>query len=299
MNARRLGLLVRAVRVNQGWRQSDLAHEAGVSASTVSRLERGIAGTLTLDTVERIASALNVRTELTGRWQGGDGDRLLNWRHSLLANSVARCLRAHDGWRIVSEASFSIFGERGFIDHLCWHEACAHLLVIELKTEFVDFNDLLGTMDRKVRLARRIAAERGWDPRLVSVWLMVADSRTNRRHAAHHAALLRNRFTLDGRSLQPFLANPTAETAGLAFWPDSRRGNVTKEGPRILTRVRARKATGRSNSGGRKAETVGRGAETAGRGAETAGRGAETAGRRGPAGPSETIATTLSGEQPP
>jgi transcriptional regulator with XRE-family HTH domain len=285
VETRRLGLLVRAVRIHSGWRQLDLAREARVSASTVSRLERGRAGALTLDTVDRIAAALQMRTELTGRWQGGDGERLLNWRHSLLANSVTKVLRAYDGWRIESEVSFSIYGERGSIDNLCWHEACAHLLVIELKTEFVDFNELLGVVDRKRRLAGRIASERGWDPRLISVWLIVADTRTNRRHAFSHAALLRNRFPLDGRSLPSFLAHPVTAQSGMAFWPDSRGENVTKGGRRILTRVRAPKATGRPNSAGREPET--------------GVRKAEMGVREGPAGLSGASDTAASRRRPP
>ena len=43
--------------------------------------------------IERVAAALEVRLELTGRWRGGDGERLLNWRHSTLAESVSAAVR--------------------------------------------------------------------------------------------------------------------------------------------------------------------------------------------------------------
>ena len=239
MDARRLGSLVRAVRVRKGLRQQDVADVAGVSRSTVSRLEAGNVGRLSLGIVERVASVVDVRTELAGRWRGGDGERLLSWRHSLLADRVTAALRAHAGWLVVPEASFSIYGERGVIDQLCWHAASSHLLLVELKTEFVDINEMLGTLDRKARLAPRVASERGWRPRLVSVWLIVTDTRTNRRHAARHSSLLRNRFPLDGRSLPTFLDKPVAVSSGMAFWPDAHPGNVTREATRILTRVRA------------------------------------------------------------
>ena len=207
----------------------------------MSRLESGRAGKLTLDVVGRIASAVGVRTELVGRWQGGDGDRLLNWRHSLLAERVCASLRTHEGWRIEPEVSLCVRGERGVVDQLGWHEASSHLLVVELKTEFVDFNETLGTLDRKVRLAPAIAAERGWRPKRISVWLIVSDTRTNRRHAAGHASLLRTKFPLDGRSLPSFLNSPVTATFGLAFWPDSHPRNLTNEAGRILTRVRVPK----------------------------------------------------------
>ena len=239
MDGRRLGSLVRAVRVRKGLRQQDVADVTGVSRATISRLEAGNVGKLSLDTAERIASVVDVRTELVGRWRGGDGDRLLSWRHSLLADRVTAAIRARDGWLVVPEASFSIYGERGVIDQLCWHATSSHLLVVELKTEFVDINELLGTLDRKLRLAPRVAADRGWRPKLVSGWLIVTDTRTNRRHAARHSSLLRNRFPLDGRSLSSFLDNPMAASSGMAFWPDVSPVNVAKDAVRILTRVRA------------------------------------------------------------
>jgi hypothetical protein len=122
------------------------------------------------------------------------------------------------GWSVEPEVSFAHYGERGIVDQLAWHAACRHILIVELKTEFVDVNELLGTLDRKRRLIHQIAASRGWEPALVSVWLIVCDTRTNRRHAAEHRTLLRSRFRLDGRQLRPFLANPTEATTGLAFW---------------------------------------------------------------------------------
>ncbi|MEA2632936.1 MAG: hypothetical protein QOE66_3155, partial [Chloroflexota bacterium] len=68
------------------------------------------------------------------------------------------------GWILAPEVSFAIYGERRVIDILAWHPGRRALLLIELKTELVDMNELLGTLDRKRRLARRIAQERGWDP---------------------------------------------------------------------------------------------------------------------------------------
>ena len=249
MDGRRLGSLVRAVRTRKGLRQQDLACAAGVSRATVSRLESGNVGRLSLDTVERIASVVDVRTELSGRWRGGDGDRLLNWRHSLLADSFSAAARAHGGWVFEPEVPFSIYGERGVIDQVGWHAGSSHLLVVEIKTEFVDINEMLGTLNRKLRLAPKIAADRGRRPKLVSGWLIVSDTRTNRRHAARHSSLLRSRFALDGRSLSAFLDNPVAATFGMAFWTDVHPENVTKEAARILTRVRRPKPAAAPDSG--------------------------------------------------
>ena len=62
----------------------------------------------------------------------------------------------------------AIYGERGVIDILAWHQKTGSLLVIELKTAVADVNELLGTMDRKQRLAAQVAHERGWNARTVS-----------------------------------------------------------------------------------------------------------------------------------
>ena len=233
----RLGAAIRAVRVRRKLRQCDLACAAGVSDSTISLVERGHGRKLSLDTIRRIGAAIDVRIEVTAWWRGGDLDRLLNRRHSLLEESVASFIAEHPGWSVEPEVSFSIFGERGVVDLLAWHAATGQLLVIEIKTQLVDINELLGTLDRKRRLAREIVASRGWKRRLareivasrgwkpqsVSAWLVVADTCTNRRHSREHAMLIRSRFPLDGRQLRKILRQPAAAGSGIAFWADSNR----------------------------------------------------------------------------
>lgn len=226
MDDQRLGAAVRAVRLRRKLRQQDVAARAGVSRSTISLVERGHLGTLSLTTVRRIAAALDIRVDLVPRWRGGDLDRLLSRRHSRLAEGFAAHLARSPGWVLAPEVSFSIFGERGFVDLMGWHAGCAHLLVLEFKTELVDVNELLGTIDRKQRLARRIAAERGWRPERISPWLVVADTSTNRRHVHEHSTLLKTRFPLDGRHLRRLLGDPTSAGSGLAFWSDSNGGSA-------------------------------------------------------------------------
>jgi transcriptional regulator with XRE-family HTH domain len=230
VNDQQLGRLVRAIRLRRRLRQVDLATAACVSHATVSLLERGHCASLSLATIRRIAAALDVRADLTAWWRGGDADRLMNRRHSLLAESFAAFMATAAGWVVEPEVSFAIYGERGIIDQLAWHPATSHLLVIELKTEFVDVNEMLGTIDRKVRLARTVAAGRGWTARHVSAWVIASSTRTNRRHASQHSALLRSRLRLDGRQLKPFLRDPSEATSGLAFWTDSNPGSTSPEG---------------------------------------------------------------------
>jgi transcriptional regulator with XRE-family HTH domain len=238
MNDMSLAAALRAVRLRRGFRQLDLAKLAGVSRTTVSLIERGHWQSLSIETMRRIAAVLDIRIDCVARWRGGDLDRLVSRRHSLLAEHVAGLLQSSGNWTVLPEVSFAIYGERGVVDQLAWHDAASNLLVVELKTEFVDINEALGTLDRKVRLARTIAAERGWRPAFVSVWMMVSDTRTNRRHAAQHSSLLGSRFQLDGRQLKAFLRNPNGATAGLAFMTDANPGNAGQAGQRKRTTFR-------------------------------------------------------------
>lgn len=235
MTDQRLGAAIRFLRIRRRWRQSDLARRAGCSQSAVSRIERGHLGSVRLDTIRAVAAALDMRLDLVGRWRAGDLDRMLSSAHSALHEDVARRLGGLGGWESAPEVPFSSFGERGAIDILAWHPASRALLVIEFKTEFVDLNELLATLDRKRRLAAEIARQRGWlrEATSVSVWVIVADSSTNRRRAADHATMLRAALPLDGRAMRGWLAGPTGAVGCLSFWSASRRGTGTSPSRRI------------------------------------------------------------------
>jgi transcriptional regulator with XRE-family HTH domain len=222
MDDQRVGVVFRAVRLKKRLRQRDVAALAGLSPSFVSRTERGRIGTCSLDALRKLAGALDMRLEVLPRWRGGELDRLLNARHSVLADDVVRWLGGFDGWVVRPEVSFSIYGERGVIDLLAWHPGRRALLVIELKTEIVDVGELLGTLGRKQRLARKIAQEQGWtDVATVSVCLIVADSRTNRRRIQAHEATLRAALPQGGPILRAWLTDPTGRVNALRTWPDS------------------------------------------------------------------------------
>ena len=233
------------MRIRRGWRQVDLAARAGVSQGLVSRIERGHFEGVTLDALRRVAAALDIRIDVIARWRAGDLDRMLNRAHSALHEAVARRFGTLPGWVSEPEVSFAIFAERGVIDILAWHPKRRALLVIELTTEIVDVNELVGTLDRKVRLAPRVARERGWVGAgdggvTVSSWLIVADTRTNRRRVAAHAAMLRSRYPVDGRTVVGWLADPDRRIAALSYWTMSADGAASVAG-RGTRRVRVRR----------------------------------------------------------
>jgi transcriptional regulator with XRE-family HTH domain len=221
-----IGRSIRAVRVKRGWRQDDVAAAAGVSQSTVSRIECGELEEIQLGTLRRVGAVLGIRVTLDARWRGGELDRLLGSRHSAMHEELARLFETLPEWITVPEVTFAIFGERGAIDILAWHEASRTLLVIELKTELVDVQETVGTLDRKMRLAAEVAAKRGWRPAVVASWLVVADSPTNRRRVAAHGAMLRSAYPADGRTMPGWLREPRGAVAALSFLSSTRVGGV-------------------------------------------------------------------------
>jgi transcriptional regulator with XRE-family HTH domain len=219
MNDHRVGTSLRAIRHRKKLRQVDVAARAGTSATMVARVERGSLANIPVGSVRRVAEALDARLDLVVRWHGGDFDRLINARHAGMHEAMAREFRAFPGWMAEPEVSFSVYGERGVIDILAWHPATRQLLVIELKTELVDINELLATLDRKRRLARGVAFDRGWDPLAISSWVVIAEGRTNRRAVANHAAALRAKLPADGRSMRAWLRKPAGRVDALSFLP--------------------------------------------------------------------------------
>jgi HTH-type transcriptional regulator/antitoxin HipB len=221
MDDQRFGSTIRAVRLKRGWRQVDVASRAGVSPSTISRLERGHPGSLTLDTIRSVAAALDIRVDLVARWRAGDLDRLLNAKHSQLHELVARWFAKElPSWVLAPEVSYAIYRERGVIDIVAWHPSRRAILVIELKTDIVDVNQLIGKVGEKARLIRQIVRDRGWDPLTVSTWVIVAGGRTNRARLAAHRSVLRAAFPTDGRAIRSWLADPVGQMSALSMWSD-------------------------------------------------------------------------------
>jgi hypothetical protein len=133
--------------------------------------------------------------------------------------------------------------------------------VVELKSEIVDVSEMLGTFDRKVRLAPQVAAARDWRPAAVAAWLLVADGRTNRRRLHEHRDVIRAALPDDGRRIEGWLREPEpgghrARTLrALSFMPER---HLTGLRPRLAPpkRVRRNVRAGRRRVGGAKPSLV-------------------------------------------
>jgi transcriptional regulator with XRE-family HTH domain len=224
------------MRLRRGWRQADLGLAADISQDLVSLVERGLLGPTPLRTLRRMAGALNAEVVVSVRWRGTDVDRLLDEGHAALCASLAATLTAL-GWEVRPEVTFSVFGERGSIDLLCWHAGSRTLLVVEVKTEVASVEATFRSLDVKVRLAAKIAREQfGWVATSVAPALVVAGTTAARRRVARHDALFAARFPLRGVAAKHWLRTREGATP---------RGLLLFVPPTIPGRSRSRMAARR------------------------------------------------------
>lgn len=229
------------LRQRRGWRQADLGDRCGLSRSAISDLERGRVDRYALHTIRRLLAALNADADLIVRWGApGDMDRLLDQDHAALVRWWMELHQRH-GWETWAEASYNIYGERGRIDMLAFDPATGILEVAEMKTGVWDLQDTLGRLDTKVRLARTVAATRGWAVKHVVGALMIADGRTAHRRITDHAPLFAG-YPTRGRAARAFVRAPTTAVVGLLAFgplPNSNHRRSRRAGQRA---VRVRKA---------------------------------------------------------
>jgi transcriptional regulator with XRE-family HTH domain len=199
--------------------QTQLASMIRVSRATIGRIERGHADEVTLRTLALAAAALGSTLNVRVLWHGEGLDRLLDSAHADLTDAVLRILVDSD-WDVATEVSFNVRGDRGVIDILAFHRASGSLLVIEIKSVVPDIGAMLGTLDRKVRLAPGIARDRGWQAHSVSRLLVLPDDRTARRRIAQHASIFGAALPARTAQVRRWLKRPMGALAGVLFLSD-------------------------------------------------------------------------------
>lgn len=226
------------LRVRQRFSQVALSIRAGVSRRAVSLLETGHAEKLRLREVEAIARAVGGRIDLRLFWNGPELDRLLDEGHAALGAAVKRRLERW-GWLVRVEVSFSHYGERGRIDLLAFHPPTGVLLVIELKTQLVDVQGLLGSLDVKVRLGPHAAERFGWPVRAVVPAIVFLEHSATRKRLSRVTPLF-DRFDWRGRTAISWLRRPTEARPGGLLWfarvPATRSGGSPVLGARQRVR---------------------------------------------------------------
>jgi hypothetical protein len=208
-----------------------------VSQSAVSRVERGILAGISVACIEGLVVALGGEIDVRVRWRGEELDRLLDATHAAIGEALVRLLTGL-GRECAVEVTFAIRGEHGSVDLLAWHPQSGRLLVVEDKSVVPDLQKMLSSLDRKVRLAREIAASRGWRATGVGKAIVLTGSAANRARAERFGATLKAVLPQDGRALRRWLAQPEGPCpAALWFITDIRvttsikRRRVRKRGP--------------------------------------------------------------------
>jgi transcriptional regulator with XRE-family HTH domain len=226
MNDVQLGRTLRALRRHLGLRQIDLGERAGVSQQWVSDIERGRAAHVTHGTLRRLFLAVDADAVTFVRWRGGELDRLLDEGHADIVGRIVQLL-GRRGWQVLTEVTYSEWGERGSVDVLAWHPATRTVLVVEVKTEVASAEELLRRHDAKVRLAPTLALDRfGERPAAIGRLLVVADSPTNRRRVERLRAVIGTAYPARGRDVRLWLRRPAGSLAGAMFIAGSRDRQV-------------------------------------------------------------------------
>lgn len=244
MDDRRVGRIFREVRIRKAWRQKDLAAEADVSQTLISRIELGRLGSLSLNSLRKVGAALDVRISLDAWWQSGQIDRLIDRGHAALVDHVVSTLQAN-GWLTRMEVTFNHFGERGSADIVAWHPHERILLIVEVKTVIGDIQATVSTFERKVRvLPDLLETEEGWTARSVARLMVVAETHANRAVVHDHGSIFDAIWPARTLAVRRWLRNPSSAEdgrrrgfGGIWFLPFEQTGSGLAK-VRVVQRVR-------------------------------------------------------------
>jgi transcriptional regulator with XRE-family HTH domain len=226
MDRVKIGNTFRVIRVELRLRQSDVADRAGVSQQTVSNLECGRFGGLSIDTYCLLAEILDADVPLAPRWRGPRLDRILDRRHALLQTRAVELLLSL-GWEVRTEFSFNHYGDRGSVDILGWRPDCRALLIVEIKTEITSLEETLRVLDMKRRvLPIVLRLEHGWLPLCVASVLVMPDASTHRDLVARHAAFVSASLPSRTWAVRHWVAQPSGDLRGVLFLRNTSQGGA-------------------------------------------------------------------------
>ena len=190
----RLGREVRESRRRRRTTQSALAGPTGLSQTTISRMERGVGGSLTLDVWQRVFTALDRPLNLVA-----SRDALAETRdagHLAMQELMLRTAR-RAGWTGTFEVHVRSAGAatRHSIDVGLRHDRLRVLAVNELWNTLDDFGAAKRSFDWKLARAEELAAAIGGEQpyRVAGCWVVRA-TRRNRALVARYPTLFRSAF---------------------------------------------------------------------------------------------------------
>ena len=167
----------------------------------------------------------------------GEIDRLIDEAHARIGTVVAT-EEAALGWQVVPEITFMRLGERGSIDLVAVNVELRAAAIHELKSELTSYEQTQRRFDVKMRVAASVIEERfGWRPRHLGMFLVLADTSSNRDRVARVAPLLRAALPAGTREIRRWLREPHDDLRGVWFVRDI-RARTTKCGAGGSHRVR-------------------------------------------------------------
>jgi hypothetical protein len=162
---------------------------------------------------------------------------LIDERHAAIVEHVVKELHRL-GWEVRVEYSFNMRGERGSVDVLAWLPVRRALLLIEVKTQVVDVQELLSTLDRKRRVIPAVVpGELGWHPALIGCLVVLPEETRARVAMTRHAAVFASVLPARTVQVRRWLRGPEGAIAGIWFLRYSSPSNG-RRGWGAPTRVR-------------------------------------------------------------
>lgn len=159
---------------------------------------------------------MGVSLKLEANWRGMEGAKLLDARHAALGRLGVDKIRSI-GWEAWPERTFNIWGERGSIDILAWHDVGRALLAIEVKTRLPDLQDLLSTMDRKRRLLPAIAKANGLKPLVLGSVLLLPEETWARNRLREFEPVFDAALPARTVEVRNWLEKPSGDLRGIWF----------------------------------------------------------------------------------
>jgi transcriptional regulator with XRE-family HTH domain len=222
----RIGKVFRAIRRDRRLRQGDIAALSGVAQQTISDIERGQFGRLSIDVYCRVAEAIGADVNLAPTWRGPKLARLLDKRHAALQNAVASEL-SELGWVLRIEEPFNHFGDRGSVDILGTWPVNGALLIVEIKSEIDSLEETVRTLRMKSRvvpIVQRRDSGRASGP--VGAVLVLPEGSTHRDLLMRHGALISASLPARNWDVRRWLAEPAGDLRGVLFFRDTDPGGT-------------------------------------------------------------------------
>ena len=210
------GLVVRRVRQRVGQTQAQLGQRVGRSQSWVSRVEGGELVSLTVAESDELCRALGATLVFAVEAPIITGtDRQRDAAHAKCVAFVAGRLE-RSGWFVEREVQIGDPGRPGWIDLLAFHPTTRTLLIVEIKTRFVDMGGLERQLGWYERQALSVARRKWWLPMRVATAALFLATQANDLAFRDNAQSVKQRFPGRWRDLADVVSGKGAAADGWA-----------------------------------------------------------------------------------